>query len=57
MNADKVERLVFIAWIHHDTSVGGIPDDQLAVVLCEMGGFWVIESSLAGDEEPECTLA
>lgn len=57
MNADKVEHLIVIAWIHDDTSVRSIPYDELAVMLCKMGGFWVVESILTGDEESESTLA
>jgi len=57
MNADKVEHLIVIAWIHDDTSVRSIPYDELAVMLCKMCGFWVVESILTGDEESESTLA
>lgn len=57
MDADKVEHLVVIAWIHDNASVGGITYDKLAVMLCKMGGFRVVENIFTGNEEAESTLA
>lgn len=57
MNTDKVEHLVVVTWIHDNTSVGGITYDELAIMLCKMGGFRVVKNVLTGDEEAESTLA